>query len=442
MNLQLSQTEPRRGEAWSEFLMQAPPAVPGGIDLAEQDHVIPHVAIACTLRSGSNLLCEMLRVHGFGKPKEWFQIGSPHLSGTAELPAATNVHVLKLQTEQFLHDHESAKWRGVKWDWRQYRRLRKLAPFLPEAASALRSFQAGKWFLLLRRDISAQAVSFYAAQNTNAWMGQHTTNHQRLEKDFDGIYERFAQLSADIFAWESYLSSAPIRPMRLFYEDLVSGDPTIWLGVMRHLDPAFEAAQLNFEPLQSRPGEHKRIRKLKTWFRCQVMAGRHPRSSRWLLEEIGRTVARVEAQVPGDGPFGLLTADLLGSPAGFRVQKLDLRKEISHSGKACVVHGSEFTDGLSLKMDPPASCHFEATGATRILLQLHAHSWSGIAEITLGDRKEEIDLFTSRTDTRYVFYDFPEGFTGTSTIRCTGGKNLLAKGAEVWLHRVMVLSAG
>jgi hypothetical protein len=93
-------------------------------------------------------------------------------------------------------------------------------------------------------------------------------------------------------------------------------------------------------------------------------------------------------------------------------------------------------------MDAPADCRFQVNGATRILLQLHAHSWSGIAEITLGDRREEIDLFNTRTDTRHVFYDFPEGFTGTIAIRCTGLKNLLSKGAEVWLHRVIVLSAG
>jgi hypothetical protein len=273
-------------------------------------------------------------------------------------------------------------------------------------------------------------------------MGEDTPDYRRLEKDFDGIYERFAELSADLFAWESHLSAGHMRPMRLFYEDLVSGDPHIWLRVMRHLDPTFEADQLNFEPLQERKSEHKRIRELKCWFRNQILAGRQPRSARWLLEEIGRTVARVEGQMPVDSLLGRLTNDLLGTPNAFRVQKLDLRKDVHRTGTASLVHGSQFIDRVSLRMDPPATCLLQVNDATRILLQLHAHSWSGIAEITLGDRTEEIDLFTTRTDTRHVFYDFAEAFTGTITVRCTGGKNLLSKGAEVWLHRILVLSAG
>jgi LPS sulfotransferase NodH len=433
MNFQPPQARTMDRDEAYEFLTHASQ---GSVDLAHPAQAMPHVTIACTMRSGSNLLCEMLRVHGFGTPKEWFQIGSPHLSG------AENLQLLKLQMGQFLHEHESARWQGVKWDWPQFQRLRKLAPFLPEAASLLNALQTGKWFLLLRRDLAAQAVSFYAAQNTNAWMGEHTPNHQRLEKDFDGIYERFAELSADIFAWETHISAGSIRPMRLFYEDLVSGDPDIWLGVMRHLDPAFEAARLDVAPLRDRPQGQNRIRKLKRWFSHQIMAGRRPRSAQSILQEIGRTVARVESQIPLDGILGKLTADLLGSPNAFRVQKLDLRRELCLSGAATLVHGSEFTDRVSLKMDAPADCRFQVNGATRILLQLHAHSWSGIAEITLGDRREEIDLFNTRTDTRHVFYDFPEGFTGTIAIRCTGLKNLLSKGAEVWLHRVMVLSAG
>jgi LPS sulfotransferase NodH len=438
MNLHLPLARTGPGENYPDCVSHAR----GGSDRAQPALSVPHVAVACTLRSGSNLLCEMLRVNGFGTPKEWFQIDTSRLTTFVTGPVSANADLLKLQTEQFLHQHESAPWRGVKWDWRQFQRLRKLAPTSPESASVLRGFQNGKWFLLLRRDLAAQAVSLYAARRTNVWMGEGTTDYRRLAKDFDGIYERFAELSADLFAWETHLSAETIPAMRLYYEDLVSGVPEMWLRVMRHLDPAFEPARLNLEPLQGRPREHTRIRDVKRWFRNQITAGRQPRSAQWLLEEIGRTVARVEGQIPLDGLLGQLTAGLMGSPNAFRVQKLDLRTELHRTGSATLVHGSQYIDRVSLRMDPPAACLFQVTGATRILLQLHAHSWSGIAEIAFGTRTEEIDLFTTHTDSRYVFHEFSEGFTGTIKIRCGGGKNLLSNGAEVWLHRVLVLSAG
>jgi LPS sulfotransferase NodH len=440
MNMHLAHPHARPEKGTSDLLSRASAAAPGGLDTLEQTPPVPHVAIACTLRSGSNLLCEMLRINGFGMPKEWFQINGSHLAGAVGTVNAMNIRLLQSQTEHFLQGHEFAQWRGVKWDWRQFQRVRKLAPAMPEAASVLKKFQAGKWFLLQRRDLAAQAVSFYAARQTNVWMGEDITDYRRLRKDFDAIYERFAELSADIFAWESHLSASGYVPMRVWYEDLVSGDPQIWLRVMQHLDPGFGLERLNLEPLQARPREHARVRELKCWFREQLMAGRQPRSVLWLLEEIGRTVARVEGHIPMDGLVGRLTADLAGSPDAFRVQKLDLRKDLERTGAASLVQGSQFTDRVSLRLDPPAACTFRLSGATRILLQFHAHSWSGIAEVALGGRTEEIDLFTTRTDTRHVFYEFPEGFTGTIAVRCTGRKNMLSKGAEIWLHRALVLS--
>jgi len=429
-------------EAYSGATDSAAQAAPSGGHPGRAALGVPHVAIACTLRSGSNLFCEMLRVNGFGNPKEWFQIGGAYPTAAFEPPRVANLRLLESQTAQFLLEHAQPGWRGVKCEWRQWQRLRRLAPMLPEAASILQAFQAGTWFLLLRRDLAAQAVSLYAARQTNVWMGEDTTEYRRLAKDFDGIYERFAELAADCFAWENYFSDLPHPPMRLFYEDLASGDPGIWLRVMRHLDPGFDAGRLDLEPLQSRPREHGRIRDLKFWFRNQILAGRQPHPVPWLLAEIGRTVARVEGQVSADGLLGRLTADLKGSPRSFRIQKLDLRKDLALTGAASVVQGTEFVDRAALRLDEFATCSFAVEALTRVLFQFHAHSWSGIVEISLGDRKEDIDLYTERGDSRYIFRDFATVFSGTIVVRCTGARNMLSKGPEVWLHRVLLLSAG
>ena len=132
------------------------PAAPGAED----------VVIACTLRSGSNLLCDVLRANGFGEPKEWFQVASSIGADTQDI--GLEARLLERQTEEFLAAHASARWRGVKFDWQQFHRLRTLASNLPGTAPVLQKLQRGHWIFLRRRDLASQAVSLYADQALRA----------------------------------------------------------------------------------------------------------------------------------------------------------------------------------------------------------------------------------------------------------------------------------
>jgi LPS sulfotransferase NodH len=398
-----------------------------------------HVMIACTLRSGSNLLCDMLRENGFGDPREYFQDQLQFGMGGHHVDADTRL--LERQSQEFLDAHGASRWRGVKFDWQQFERLRRLAPGLPLTSQVFEAFERGRWILLRRRNLAAQAVSLYTAQMTGAWMGEDSADYARTAQDFDAIYERFAALAADAFAWDEYFRAVNLKPIMLYYEDIVRGDADSWCNLLRDLAPDFEAKTLSLNPLRNPPRRHPRIDGLKGWFEAELLAGRRPRSVLALLEEISRTVARVDRSPLAEGVLGTFAADHLARSEGFRLRKLDLGRDVWREGQATMVQQQHFLDGVALRLDPEASCGFEI-GARRLMLQFYTHAWSGIAEIRIGDTLAEIDLFSERADTRHFIRDLPADFLGPVIVRSTGGKNLLSKGAEIWLQRGFVLEDG
>jgi hypothetical protein len=74
------------------------------------------------------------------------------------------------------------------------------------------------------------------------------------------------------------------------------------------------------------------------------------------------------------------------------------------------------------------------------MLEFHAHAWSGIAEIRIGDAVVALDLFSERAATRHFIRELLPGFAGPIEIRSSGERNLLSAGGEVWLQRAFVLA--
>jgi LPS sulfotransferase NodH len=414
------------------------PARPGASDGADAGAAF--VTVACTLRSGSNLLCEMLRLNGFGEPKEWFQPAAALAPGATQNIGA-DAALLERQTREFFAAHRASPWHGLKVDWPQFQRLRCHAPAVAAVAAVSRSVETGRWIYLTRRDLAAQAVSLYAAQLTGAWMGEDTADYERLPDDFDALHERFAALAADAFAWDMYFRDGGPTPLRVFQEDLLGGGGAAWLSLMRALDPDFDPRGLDLSALDRPPREHQRVRELKNWFRAQLVGGRRPRSLVTLLEEIGGAVARVQRTPSIDGVLGRFAGDLIASPGGFSLVKIDLRRAARLEGAAMVVEQDHFLDRVAVRLDPGARCVFAASGI-RVMMEFHAHAWSGIAEIRLGDTTERLDLFSERPATRHFIRDFPTGFHGEITVYSGGDSNLLSDGSEVWLQRVFVLDDG
>ena len=418
---------------------------PRGVPLRRAERTLPaapgaeHMVVACTPQSGSNLLCDVLRTNELGEPKEWFQVASS--MGSDRQDIGLEALLLKRQTEEFLAAHASARWRSVKFDWQQFHRLRTLATNLPGTEPVLQNLLRGHWIFLRRRDLASQAVSLYADQVSGAWMGDGAADYDSVPEDFDAIYERFAALAADTFAWEEFFRAGKVTPVRVYYEDMLGGNPVAWENLLRRLAPNFDSGQLDLSALQVPPHEHKQIHTLKTWFHELLVAGRRPRSLLALLEEIGRTVARVERAPSVDGLLGRFAGDLIPSQGGFRLTKLDLSRDLQRNGPVTLVKQGHFLDGAALRLDSDTACSF-AVPATRVMLQFYAHAWSGIAEIRIGDRKEELDLFSERPGTRNFIRNLPPGFSGPIEVRSSKTKHLLSQGFEVWLQRVLVLSNG
>lgn len=79
------------------------------------------IIVACTLRFGSNLLCEWLEKYGYGRPTEFFQteryqnVSSRRRGDAVGLPDIDAMH------GSFAALHEGLRWRAVKWTWPQFR---------------------------------------------------------------------------------------------------------------------------------------------------------------------------------------------------------------------------------------------------------------------------------------------------------------------------------
>ena len=392
------------------------------------------VAIGCTLRSGSNLLGEILRANGFGEAKEWFQDGIGAASGTG---SDADALLLASQLRDFEAAHDGG-WYGVKLSWPQYLRLRAVGLKVPAAAPWLTALRHARWILLRRRDIARQAVSLYAAQTTGAWMGEHGVDYDLLTEDFDALHERFAALAAESFAWDEHFRAHPAPAAVIDYEDMLLWSSESWRDLFVRLDPEFDRDELDLTALAVPPRVDHRLDALKDWFHAELVRGQRPRSTNAMLAEIGVMVDRLAPGTVTSVVDRLLT-DRFSRPDGFVLRKLDLRTDLARRGEAMVVEQGHFLDRVAVRLDAGGVCGF-STASRRIMLQFHAHAWSGIAEIRFGQSVEQIDLFSFRADTRHVVRDLPPGFEGEIVIGSAMSKNLLSEGWEVWLQRVILLA--
>ena len=157
-----------------------------------------------------------------------------------------------------------------------------------------------------------------------------------------------------------------------------------------------------------------------------------------MLAEIAVMVDRL---APGTATSVIdrLLTDRFSRPDGFVLRKLDLRTDVVRRGEALVVEQGHFLDRVAVRLEAGGMCGF-STASRRIMLQFHAHAWSGIAEIRFGHSVEQVDLFSFRADTRHIIRDLPPGFDGEIVIGSAMSKNLLSEGWEVWLQRVILLA--
>lgn len=210
--------------------------------------------ILCTApRSGSTMLCRMLRDAGAGNPDSWF-----HRPSTDAWAAAHGVE----RTVDTKDDHsylraifEAAKQRGRGqgdiFGLRMQRhsfdyftgRLRDLAPGLQgDKARMQATFGRTAFVHLVRTDKVAQAVSYVLATQTGLW--HVNANGSELERtapparptyDPAAIAEQVRLSQAADLAWQQWFNQQDINPLVVRYEALVAAPNAEVSRILTHL---------------------------------------------------------------------------------------------------------------------------------------------------------------------------------------------------------------
>jgi LPS sulfotransferase NodH len=215
--------------------------------------------ICATQRSGSTLLCELLKETGVaGRPEEYFEAlaetGLPaHPGDYLEDIPPTGAGIRddvspppapehsSLQGLADYHAHIERTFRlgtgengvfGAKLMWRHLPELHQLAGQLPEYAGLdvhtllERLFGDPRYVWVTRRDKVRQAVSLWRALQTRTWRLQHPREQQadELHYSFDGIDHLVRFLSDNDEAWNGFLADSGQPVLRVSYEEDLERD--------------------------------------------------------------------------------------------------------------------------------------------------------------------------------------------------------------------------
>jgi trehalose 2-sulfotransferase len=218
--------------------------------------------VCATPRSGSTLLCELLRYTGRAgvplehfevlrhsslprQPREYFTEGdlpaivgrlAPLRSGApgSELPGQWWERILREgQTE-------NGVWAG-KLMWGHVEDLLARVHELPgledaDLETALRTLLGDPEFLLVtRQDKVAQAVSLWKALQTQSWRATEDAEEVRPVYDFAGIDYLVEQLRTEERAWIEWFASSGTRPVEVSYEQLDAAPESTVASVLEAL---------------------------------------------------------------------------------------------------------------------------------------------------------------------------------------------------------------
>lgn len=386
------------------------------------------VVIACTLRSGSNLLCELLERQGFGRPTEFFQVQryqnveSRRMGDRDGLPTIDDMYL------RFLESQDAMPWRGVKFSWAQFNTFTKtietsarptLDDWLPQPL----------WILLTRRDLAAQAVSLYLADRTGIWFhGDQGRVADQVIYDFDGIWTCFRQLAAEQCEWAAFFAATGLRYTALAYEDLVGGAGLAAieeeLGARLAWQDGATEATLRNQPLASRQSADFAER-----FRADLRVGRSGE------QNIEGVLEKLIQKSRGQQHLSQL-ARFADFESGFpTIRKIDLRRELTVKGPHAWFEGGQFLDGYALRLDAGSSATL-TIDARRLMVECAAHPWSGACQLTAGGVNEVVDLYHWHSVGRTWTYDAERTAPTLLRIAPTGGKSAMAAGTEVWIQQI------
>jgi LPS sulfotransferase NodH len=217
-----------------------------------------HAYIICaTPRTGSTLLCCLLKAAGAGDPDSYISRFIPEWAADWGVPAAESV-----PPEAFAAAYLDAAIRAGKGGSGIFglRLMREnvgdldamidlVHPGLPAGRPRFeRAFGSVAYVHLSRRDKVGQAVSLVKAEQTGLWhVAPDGSELERLappaepQYDFDRLHREVLELEAFDAAWNAWFADQEIAPHRIAYENL-SSDPAGELArlcaVLGHKAPA------------------------------------------------------------------------------------------------------------------------------------------------------------------------------------------------------------
>jgi trehalose 2-sulfotransferase len=216
--------------------------------------------VCATQRSGSTLLCELLKDTGVaGRPEEYFEAchdtGAPphpgdYLEGLPRTGAGIRDDMTPPKAPPYSSLHGLSSYRehlertfklgttpngvfGSKLMWRQLPELRALASALPEyagleTAELLESlFGEPAYVWVSRRDKVRQAVSMWRALQTRSWRhggGGERPEDRELVYRFEGIDHLVRTFEAEDRSWQQFFAANGIDALAVSYEDDLERD--------------------------------------------------------------------------------------------------------------------------------------------------------------------------------------------------------------------------
>lgn len=396
--------------------------------------------IACTLRSGSNLLCELMEKRGLGRPREYFQEQSYKNDLSFRVACSPNLPSLPEIYEAFAAAHDQNSWLSVKWNWAQFRTLNETIRRSEDSRSFDELFPRAAWIKLERQDKVAQAVSLFAAQETGVWVnGDAGRVQHNLQYDFERIYSILGEILREEFSWENFYRKSGIVPVTVVYEELARNPDAECARILRSLGIDVEDSQSPPESVASLLNQRTRTTLHEEYterFYEDIANGRLPKKQMdfdGLLINLNKLYEK-QAEEPTFASF-------LGDHTGRfpQIRKLNIDADCTLEGDILRKEEPHFLDGVGYRLDAGSQITFRVP-ARRMLLRLLAHQWSGEAELCFESHSRAVDLYHPVTSTRHVLEHWPETAPRTVTIRPRGVLNPLSWGTEVWLQQVWVLA--
>ncbi|MDO6462329.1 Stf0 family sulfotransferase [Granulosicoccaceae sp. 1_MG-2023] len=203
---------------------------------------VDHKYIICiTPRSGSTWLAHLLEATGeFGNPKELF---IPEMIPANEQNSKGNFPNLFARR---IKSNTSGRTFGFESNQSRLEWLTSVVDFDEVFVKS-----GTRFISLYREDLLSQAISITKAIRTGQWHSRNKNPHDAkmaaakpeivIEDDF--LWRWILNLQQEECRWENFYDRYNIKPMRIMYEDMVSGSRVQMLRMMNHIKPGrFEDA--------------------------------------------------------------------------------------------------------------------------------------------------------------------------------------------------------